>query len=166
MRLTLVTGGKPVLPPRRLKAVAAALEAHLEKKGSLEAFVGMISQGEMRRLNHDWRGKNRPANILSWPQFEGRKLAAAVRKSNPRRPLYIGDVVLCPDIVRREAKRQKKPARHHFTHLVVHGVLHLLGYDHVTPRKAARMEKLEKKILQSLGIADPYAGMGQDSPTT
>ena len=93
-----------------------------------------------RRLNRDFRGTDKPTNVLSF--------ASA--------PEGLGDVVLALETVTREARTQGKSLADHVAHLVVHGVLHLMGYDHETGREAARMERLEARILDGLGIADPY----------
>ncbi len=108
--------------------------------------VALLSDRGVRRLNHDFRGKDKPTNVLSFPAgnvAEGRRLA-------------LGDIALALGVVKREAKEQRKAAADHLAHLMVHGVLHLLGYDHETDEDAARMEKLERKALAGLGIADPY----------
>ena len=90
-------------------------------------------------MNRQYRRKNQPTNVLSFPYGGGR-----------------GDIVLCHPIIAREARRQKKPLIAHYAHLVVHGVLHLRGFDHEKKQQAARMERAETRILAALGIADPY----------
>ena len=94
---------------------------------------------ESKELNRKYRAKNRPTNVLSFPYGAGS-----------------GDVVLCHPVIRSEARAQEKSLRAHYAHLVVHGVLHLRGYDHVTRRDAARMERREIAILRRLGVDDPY----------
>ena len=108
--------------------------------------VRVVAPAESRRLNRSYRGKDRPTNVLSFPASPvERELASA-----------LGDVVICAAVVAREAREQRKPLTAHWAHMVVHGTLHLLGYDHARPREATRMEKLETTILGGLGYQDPY----------
>ncbi|HUO90086.1 MAG TPA: rRNA maturation RNase YbeY [Rhizomicrobium sp.] len=103
----------------------------------------LTGDAQLRSLNHDFRGRNKPTNVLSFPA-----------PKNAGR--YLGDVALAYGVAEKEARAAARPFAHHATHLVVHGVLHLLGFDHVTPGKAREMEPLETRILARLGIADPY----------
>lgn len=104
--------------------------------------IALSGDRAVRTLNRDFRGKDKPTNVLSFPADE---------------PDYLGDVILAHGVVEQEAQEQKKSFTDHTTHLVVHGVLHLLGYDHETGEEdAKKMEALEKRILKSLKIADPY----------
>ena len=98
----------------------------------------------IRRLNRTYRGKDKPTNVLSFPSDE---MAL---------PL-LGDVIVAQGVTAREARSENKALGAHFSHLVVHGVLHLLGYDHGCERDAAVMERLESAIMAQLGFADPYA---------
>jgi probable rRNA maturation factor len=102
---------------------------------------------EGRTLNRDYRGKDYATNVLSFPV----ELPPGVNL-----PL-IGDLVICAPVVAREALEQGKPSRHHWAHMTVHGVLHLIGYDHIDDQEAEQMEALETRILAGLGIDDPYA---------
>ncbi|MGL4235796.1 rRNA maturation RNase YbeY [Tabrizicola sp.] len=112
-------------------------------------------------LNADFRGKPQPTNVLSWPSEER---AAEVAGDDPERPEpgapddpeSLGDIAIAWETCAREAEEQGKPMADHVTHLIVHGVLHLLGYDHVAEEDAAVMEGLEVRILASLGLSDPY----------
>lgn len=119
---------------------------------AVELSVVLADDAMVRTLNRDHRGKDYPTNVLSFPPA----LAPAVLavQAGPR-PL--GDVILALETVRREAAEQGKPAVDHLRHLVVHGVLHLSGYDHETEAEAEEMEALERTILAGLGVADPYA---------
>ncbi|HWJ05058.1 MAG TPA: rRNA maturation RNase YbeY [Steroidobacteraceae bacterium] len=110
--------------------------------------VRVVGNTESHRLNEGFRGKPKPTNVLSFPasteecRYEG----------------ALGDLVVCAPVVAREAREQGKPLSAHWAHMVVHGTLHLLGYDHEQPRAAGKMEKLEVEILQRLGFDDPYQG--------
>ena len=106
----------------------------------------IVGPTEGRRLNRDYRGKDYATNVLSFP-------AGAVAVVEPR-PL--GDLVVCASVVAREARVQRKTARAHWAHLVVHGVLHLLGHDHEDEDEARRMERREIAVLRALGFANPY----------
>ena len=125
--------------------VAAALRGARRRKPA-ELAIRIVDADEGRALNRDYRGKDYPTNVLSFP---------AGLPPGLRLPL-IGDLAICAPVVLREAGEQGKPARDHWAHLTVHGVLHLLGYDHIDHRDADAMEALETRILASLGIADPY----------
>ncbi len=124
--------------------IKAVLE-HLQQP-ECELCVRLVSSDEMTTLNHLYRGKNKPTNVLSF-------------KANvpPRSgPVLLGDMVICPEVVRQEAIAQGKPLEAHFAHMVIHGTLHLLGYDHTQEAEAAQMEALEVTLLSTLGIDNPY----------
>jgi len=116
-----------------------------------ELGVRVVGAAESRRLNARYRGKDRPTNVLSFapPPLPARR-SAALRA----RPL--GDLVICAPVVRSEARAQKKPLKAHWAHLVVHGALHLIGYDHEREAEAKRMERREIAALRRLGFANPY----------
>ena len=111
-----------------------------------EVAVRVVDEAEITSLNRTFRGRDQPTNVLSFPfdKMPGVKI-----------PL-LGDVVICAPVVYREAGEQGKAERAHWAHMVVHGTLHLLGYDHVEPADAEIMEQAEKDILGSLGFGDPY----------
>ncbi|HUK02940.1 MAG TPA: rRNA maturation RNase YbeY [Steroidobacteraceae bacterium] len=116
-----------------------------------ELAVRVVGARESRRLNARYRGHDKPTNVLSFP------VVAGAQRSLPgvaARPL--GDLVICSSVVRREARGQGKSIRAHWAHLIVHGALHLIGYDHEEPREARRMERREVAILRQFGIANPY----------
>ena len=125
------------------KWVRAALADRL---ADAELTIRIVGEKEGAALNEKWRNKDGPTNVLSYPFTENKKLA-----SGP-----LGDIVICALVIRREAKAQKKPLESHWAHIVIHGTLHLLGYDHIKTKAAAKMEKLEIKLLNSLGYANPY----------
>jgi probable rRNA maturation factor len=116
----------------------------------IELAIVLTDDAEQRRLNRDWRGTDRSTNVLAFAAWNPGTSSPA------EAPLLLGDVVLAYGTVTREAQDQKKLFADHFRHLVVHGVLHLLGYDHATGPEAVLMETLETSILAGLGVADPY----------
>lgn len=126
--------------------VDAALAGARHRKPA-ELSIRIVGTREGRALNRRYRGRDYATNVLSFPVELPRGVAL---------PL-LGDLAICAPVVAREAREQGKPPRNHYAHLTVHGVLHLLGYDHQNARDAARMEQLEIRILAVLGIADPYA---------
>ena len=111
-----------------------------------EITVRIVDEAESHQLNLTYRGKDKPTNVLSFP-FECPDEVAL--------PL-LGDLVICRQVVEREAQEQGKPLTAHWAHMVVHGSLHLLGYDHIEEDEAEEMESLESQIMRSLGFADPY----------
>ena len=116
----------------------------------VELGITLASAVEQQRLNRDYREEDVPTNVLAFPAWEpGTHIP-------PGAPLLLGDVVLAFETVVREACEQDKPVASHLCHLVVHGVLHLLGFDHLTQAEAVRMESLETSILAELGVPDPY----------
>jgi len=106
-----------------------------------EVTLRIVDKTEMTELNHRYRGKNYPTNVLSFPI-----------ESTP----LVGDIVVCADVVAEEAAMQHKPLAAHWAHMVVHGCLHLLGYDHVKAKEAVKMESLEISILKEQGFDNPY----------
>lgn len=122
---------------------AAGLEAREE---AAELTVRIVDEAESAALNGRWRGIDRPTNVLSFPAG-----------GNPVMPQLLGDVVICAPVVAREAVEQGKPAEAHWAHMVIHGVLHLQGYDHIEARDAAVMEPLEIRKLKELDYPNPYA---------
>jgi probable rRNA maturation factor len=136
---------------RKSRGLAARLQSAAEmalRRGraprNAALTILLADDAQLRALNRDFRGKNKPTNVLSFPAPE-----------NEER--YLGDVALAYDVTRAEAEAAGKRFADHAMHLVIHGVLHLLDFDHVRPRDARVMEPLETRILAALGIADPYA---------
>ncbi len=119
-----------------------------------EVTIRYVEPEESRSLNAQFRHKDRPTNVLSFPAADDpADLAVLPGSDHP----YLGDLVICADVVEREAKEQAKSRRTHHAHMVVHGILHLLGYDHLTEAEAEQMESIEIRVLASLGYPDPYA---------
>ena len=133
---------------RAARAAFAASSAVADEP--CEATLVLTDDEEMRELNRTWRDKDASTNVLSFPA--GEPFGGAHGEPSP-----IGDIVLAGETVIEEAKRKSIPAADHATHLVVHGMLHLLGFDHERDADAERMEALETKVLAGLGITDPYA---------
>jgi probable rRNA maturation factor len=136
-------------------AIAAAAEALAEaprcaRARGAEACVVLADDALLRQLNHAYRGKDAPTNVLSFP-FQDTPGAVPSRQ--------LGDIVLAAETLHREAAEQNIPPVHHLQHLVVHGLLHLLGFDHDTEAQAEAMERLEAQILATLGVPDPYAAV-------
>ena len=134
----------------RLALARAMAGSPLLTDWRLVVDIRLTDDREQRHLNHTYCGKDRPTNVLSFP------LADLAEPGPPRSPVLLGDVVLAFETVRREASEQDKPFVDHLRHLVVHGVLHLLGFDHESEPEAEAMERCEIEILAGLGVPDPY----------
>ncbi|MFQ6372187.1 rRNA maturation RNase YbeY [Shewanella sp. YIC-542] len=111
-----------------------------------EMTIRLVDEAESHQLNFDYRGKDKPTNVLSFP-FEA--------PPGIELPL-IGDLVICAPVVENEAQEQHKTLAEHWAHMVVHGCLHLLGYDHINDAEAEEMEAIETELIESLGFSDPY----------
>jgi probable rRNA maturation factor len=122
-----------------------------------DVSVRVVDAGEMQQLNGEYREQNKPTNVLSFPAGEIEGLPLDV-------DLPLGDIVVCAEVVRSEAKEQGKMVAAHWAHMLVHGTLHLLGFDHENDSDAATMEGLEIQILTSHGIANPYTESLGESP--
>jgi probable rRNA maturation factor len=138
--------------PARVRAPSCRLmarwaDAALGARGiGHEMALQVVSATRMRSLNRQYRGKNEPTNVLAFP----------AAPSPGVRPHPLGDVVICPVVLRREARAQGKAETAHWAHLIVHGTLHLVGYDHGKDNEAARMERREIAVLKRLGFGNPY----------
>jgi probable rRNA maturation factor len=119
----------------------------------VEISVRLTSDNQVQALNSEWRGKDKPTNVLSFPMTEPDDLANA---DGDGPGLMLGDIVLARGVCEREAAEKAVPVETHATHLLVHGTLHLLGYDHLADDEAADMESREVRALARLGIEDPY----------
>ncbi|WP_298772018.1 rRNA maturation RNase YbeY [uncultured Shewanella sp.] len=123
--------------------VTAVLEGRMNEA---ELTIRIVDNEESQQLNHDYRGKDKPTNVLSFP-FEAPPEIVL--------PL-LGDLIICAPVVTQEAKVQDKTLQAHWAHMVVHGTLHLLGYDHIDDADAEEMESIETQIITQLGFANPY----------
>ncbi len=143
------------LQSRAEQAISAAIgaaRATVDLPDALEVSVLLTTDARQQTLNRNFRGKDAPTNVLSFPALDGGELP-----NFPGQALAVGDISVAFETLRREAETQDLPIEAHFTHLLVHGALHLLGFDHEVAEEAERMERLETEILKGLRIADPYA---------
>jgi probable rRNA maturation factor len=134
--------------PRRSDITTWANAALGRRARNREIGVRVVGRAESRRLNARYRGKDHATNVLSFP-------ASALPMSGAE-PQPLGDLVICPQVLRNEAREQQKSLRAHWAHLVVHGALHLIGYDHERSTDARRMERREVTVLRRLGFTNPY----------
>ncbi len=138
--------------PEFLRWIESVL-AHLPNRDNAKAIrlgVRIVDEEESAQLNNTYRHKNYATNVLSF----GCELPKAVLASLDELPL--GDLAICAQVVEREALEQEKPSQAHWAHMLVHGVLHLHGFDHIDEAEAEEMESIERQILASLGFPDPY----------
>ncbi len=122
------------------------VESALQRDDDVIASMQIVSVDEMQQLNRDYRGKDKPTNVLSFPMDVPQEIGLNL----------LGDLVLCAQVIADEAAQQNKPLQAHWAHMIVHGMLHLQGYDHIEEHEAEHMEALEIDILQTLGFANPY----------
>ena len=124
------------------ETMGAALPPDCLPAGPQEVSLVLTDDAGIRQLNHDYRGKDRPTNVLSFPTINA--------------PGLLGDIILARETIMREAQDKRVSFDHHLTHLIIHGLLHLLGHDHQSSAQAAKMEAIEISSLEKLGIANPY----------
>lgn len=161
----------PRVAARARRAVRAALAACPPRHRASETSVVLISDAAIARLNAAWRNKRGPTDVLSFPADDrprrggapacakpasAGRIAKAPAKKGEGRPALLGDVAVAYGVAARDARAAGKPLGDHLAHLVVHGTLHLMGYDHDSDDAAERMEALERRILGTLGLPDPY----------
>jgi probable rRNA maturation factor len=141
---------EPVLRDLSATAIGAAWKTLSGgEQPASELSLVFTDDASIKELNNDWRDKDKPTNVLSFPAFN-------LKPGQPPGPM-LGDIVIARETVVREAAEEGKPFDHHLSHLIVHGFLHLLGYDHLSDAQAEEMEALERKALEHLAIPDPYA---------
>ncbi len=140
------------------RAIAAAAESVDADVGDAELAVMLTDDAGIRTLNLNWRGIDKPTNVLSFP---------ALQPTGPvgpdDAPRMLGDIAIAFETTRKEADDEQKPFDHHLSHLAIHGFLHLIGHDHEKDGEAEAMEALERQILAQLGIPDPYADRDPDA---
>lgn len=135
-----------------------SLKPLLDQKTSIEIAILLVGSKQMKDLNFKHRGKNYPTNVLSFPSFEG----AAIKNGKLKHLklhdnyLFLGDIICCFEAVQKEAVTEGKNFFDHLSHLILHSILHLIGYDHQKPADARIMERLEIKILKEINIKNPY----------
>ena len=134
------------------RAARAAVRADAAQTRGTEASLVLADDVLVRSLNREYRGEDRPTNVLSFANPDGDDMAV------PGQPVMLGDIVVAFETAAAEAARQGKSLGDHLSHLVVHGMLHLLGYGHERDADAERMERLEIRVLSGIGVASPYAG--------
>ena len=137
--------------PNEAQLLLWAQTALAKLKDSAELSIRLVDIEESQSLNLEYRGKDKPTNVLSFPFEVPPELAGLEEVGN-----LIGDLVICASVVEEEAVQQNKAPLDHWAHMVVHGCLHLLGYDHINDEEAEIMENLEREILSVLEISDPY----------
>ena len=136
-------------PERFVQRIITAAQEATEPPADFELSIVLATDAAVQRLNREYRGKDSPTNVLSFPGYEGAPLMPGQRP-------HLGDIFLAAGTVQREAKAQGKTLEQHLAHLLVHGFLHLLGYTHDDDSNARHMEEQEKTIMQKLGFSDPY----------
>ena len=137
----VVTKSKKWLGKEKLVERLAKKLISLVKPDAQELAISLVSDRQIKKINLQFRDKNKPTNVLSFPAFDR---------------VFLGDIVIAYETLEREAKEQKKKFNDHLTHLILHSILHLLGHDHEEEKMAQKMEKLEIKILKQLDIENPY----------
>jgi probable rRNA maturation factor len=152
----------------RLELATDATFAALPKNLRFPCAAALLltTDAAVRRLNRDFRGMDKPTNVLSFPQWEAAQLT---KKGKARGLVTLGDIVIAYQYVVLEARKDHKILINHTTHLLIHGLLHLFGYNHELDAEAYRMERLEKKIMAGLGLPDPYDDIAETvkrSPAT
>jgi probable rRNA maturation factor len=153
LKLDLARATRAWTPARGRMSTWAAAALGRQGEGR-EIAVRVVAARESRKLNKQWRGKDKPTNVLSFPA----PAALKNRKATPlREALPLGDLVICAQVVKDEARRDGKPLEAHWAHMVVHGALHLAGYDHErSDRDRMKMERREISVLKSFGFGNPY----------
>lgn len=145
----------PDLDPTVRRAAAATLDRVCPGLDEIGIAIRFSTDDAVQTLNRTWRDKDSPTNVLSFPALD--VIAGTPPEAEfPGQPIALGDIILAYETCAREASDQNKPLAHHVSHLVIHGILHLLGYDHLDDVEAERMEALETLILAGLDIPDPY----------
>ncbi|VAV86799.1 Metal-dependent hydrolase YbeY, involved in rRNA and/or ribosome maturation and assembly [hydrothermal vent metagenome] len=134
------------------------LARHFDKFNHLELSILLTDDKAIQKLNRDYRHKDRATNVLSFPSLSGDEVDLFLKQGQriPDYPVSLGDIIFACETLSREAHEQGKSFRDHFCHLCLHGMVHLLGYDHVDVDQAEDMERLEKELLSKLSIDDPY----------
>ncbi|KTD20790.1 metal-dependent hydrolase [Legionella lansingensis] len=139
---------KAAIPVERNLLISWAQLPLIEHMDAAELTLRLVDQEEIRQLNRTYRKKDKPTNVLAFPST----IPDNIELEYP----LLGDVIICPAILEKESIEQDKPLKEHWAHIVVHGILHLLGYDHIEENDAEIMQTLEIQLLKKLGFANPY----------
>jgi len=159
--ISIAQGGWPSDCEDRIEACVKAALVHCQTDIGERAFelsILLSNDEQVQALNREYRGKDKPTNVLSFPALE---CAAPGHLLLEPGPLHLGDIVLAYGVVAREAQAQGISFDDHLSHLIIHGVLHLIGFDHMENDEAEEMETLEITILKEFGIANPYDSEAQ-----
>ncbi len=134
------------------------LQKILNKKIQLELFISLVSDAQMKKINFKFRSKNKPTNVLSFPFYDENLIRkdGLLKAFSKEKIIFLGDIILSYETIKKESLAQKKKINDHLTHLILHAILHLIGFDHEEEKMAKIMESLEIKILNQLGIKNPY----------
>jgi len=142
IRFDHLTRRPAALPARDLERVADAMSKTLHIRGDVSVSVSFVSEAAMRKLNREHMGKDRPTDVLSFPLESF--------YTPPKEAKLLGDIVICPAYAEREAKRRAIPPREELARLLIHGILHLAGYDHATPAEESRMFALQERAVETV----------------
>jgi len=139
--------------------VETELKKFLQKKSNrLEMSVSLVSDAQIKKINNQFRGKNKPTDVLSFSFLDEKLIRSKGLKEAlcKHSQIFLGDIILSFETIKKEALKQNKNFSHHLTHLILHSILHLIGYDHENKKDAKIMEEIEIKILKKFGIKNPY----------
>ncbi|MEY8716237.1 rRNA maturation RNase YbeY [Francisella philomiragia] len=150
LNLNVINDDEHPIPNQDLLEKCFALVANKHNISQAEVNVSIVSNQEIQQINKQFRHKDKPTNIISF-EFEKPEGLPEDIAAN-----FWGDIVIAPEVLKKEAKEQNKNLDDHWQHIFIHGLLHLLGYDHIDDREAEEMENLEIELLAELGIANPY----------
>lgn len=148
MKITIQYAADKKLAPAKALLCEWAEQALENSTEQSDVTIRIVDSSEMIMLNQTYRHKSGPTNVLSFP--------ADLPPAAAKKYQLLGDIVICAEVVNREAEEQHKSRNAHWAHMVVHGIFHLLGYDHVNDDEAEQMEKLEVEVMKKLGFANPY----------
>jgi probable rRNA maturation factor len=148
-------GWEAIAERAALSTISATPHADLATiPATVEVSIRLTSDAEVQALNRQYRQQDKPTNVLSFPMVQPDLIDALANTDDGE--VLLGDIVLAYETCEREAQERGVPTKDHATHLIVHGVLHLLGYDHMTDADAEHMEAIERDVMASLGLHDPY----------
>jgi len=145
-------------PPSSLLQTWAQIAWQGDSAQPVNLSLRIVSAAESQQLNNDYRGKNKPTNVLSFPM--------QLNENIPMPEIMLGDLAICSEVVINEASQQQKALQSHWAHILIHGMLHLQGFDHVEDDEADKMEKLEIQIMQQLGFPNPYLNQIEKTSVT